>query len=569
MNWLDTAFTAIGGLALFLFGIHTMSDGLRAASGDGIRKILSNLTKNRVIALLVGTLVTLLVQSSSATTVMTVGFANAGLLTFKQAISLVLGANIGTTFTAWIVSIIGKFSISAVALPAIGIGFGLIKFVKRGRKQDIGNIILGFGLLFFGLDIMKDAFKPLSQSQAVIDMFANFSHNPLLGVLVGTIFTMIVQSSSATIAIVQTLAFNGIIGFDAAIPLILGDNIGTTITAELAAIGTNVNAERTARAHTLFNVIGTVIVLPFVWVGAYGRLVEYLHPGVLSQTNVMMHIAFAHSLFNILNAIVFTIFLNFLTKMTMRLSFGKDSNGQWVPKYLKESLLSDPFVATEQVIKELVRMTEISKEIVIISRDAFFKEDQKCIDKVHEGETALDNFQHAITSYMIRISEESLDTRESMEYPVLLHTVNDLEKIGDYADNIAGYAEIRMRKKLSFAPEGVEEISSMFEKLCELFDKVTTSLQERNSLYAQQAIKIEDQIDTMKSQVRENHIKRLQAHDTQPEAEMMIMDLATNIEKMGDHLTSIAKAVRKDLKWGRSAALTDDASLTDEAYTTI
>ncbi len=555
MNWLDTTFLAIGGLALFLFGMHIMSDGLKAASGEGIRKLLSNLTKNRVIALLVGTLVTMVVQSSSATTVMTVGFANAGLLTFQQAISLILGANIGTTFTAWIVSIIGKFSIAAFAMPAIGLGFGLARFARRGRSQDIGNIILGFGLLFFGLDIMQDAFKPLAQSQAVIDMFATFSHNPLLGVLVGTIFTMIVQSSSATIAIVQTLAFNGIISFDAAIPLILGDNIGTTITAELAAIGTNLNAERTARAHTLFNVIGTVIVLPFVWIGAYGKLIDSLIPGAISPSNIMMHIAFAHSFFNVLNAIFFTIFLDFLTRMTTLVSFGKEGDGKWAPKYLKESLLSDPFVATEQVIKELVRMSEISKEIVLYSRDAFLKEDQKSIEKVHEGETALDYFQSAITKYMIRISEVSLDTRESMEYPILLHSVNDLEKIGDYADNIANYAELRIRKKLVFSSEGIEEISAMFSKLSELFDKVTASLQNRNSLFAHQAIEIEDEIDIMKSKVRQNHIKRLQAHDSRPESEMMIMDLATNIEKMGDHLTCIAKAVRKDLQWGRSPDL--------------
>ena len=244
-----------------------------------------------------GTGVTALIQSSSATTVMTVGLVNAGLLTLKQAVSVVLGANIGTTFTAWLVSVIGKFKISFYALPAIGVGFFMMMFSKRRRLKEIGEIVFGFGVLFLGLEIMKDAFSPLKKSKQIIDIFAYFSKNPLMGVLVGTFFTVILQSSSATIAVVQLLAFNGVISFDSALPLILGDNIGTTITAQLGTIGTNVNAKRTAHAHTLFNVIGVSIMLPFVWSGLYGRLVDFVFPGAITKTNIMAHLAVAHSLF--------------------------------------------------------------------------------------------------------------------------------------------------------------------------------------------------------------------------------------------------------------------------------
>lgn len=551
MNWFEVAFHTVGGLALFLFGMHTMSEGLKGAASNKIRQILSHLTRNRIIALLVGVAVTMLVQSSSATTVMTVGFANAGLLTFRQAISVVLGANIGTTFTAWIVSLIGTFKIAEYVLPLIAAGFVMFRFVRNKKTNHWGSVLLGFGLLFFGLDIMKDAFKPLRDSEAVVNLFAQFSENPLLGVLVGTVFTMILQSSSATIAIVQTLAFSGVISFDAALPLILGDNIGTTITAELASIGTNYNAERTARAHTLFNIIGTCIILPFVWIGVYGRFIEALLPGPIAPGNIMMHIAFAHSMFNVINALVFTIFINYLIKAANALSFTKEEPDRLRPVHLKESLLADPFTAMQQVINELVRMAHFSRKAMDEARQAFFSGDTKLIKRVYESEDVLDEFQGALTEYLIKISEEHLDTRQSMEYPVLLHSVNDLEKVGDYAANMASYADIRRDKGLTLAVEGREEIETMFAKLDELFDKVITSLESRNGSLAAQAIAIEDEIDEMKSRCRRNHIARLNKDHGHPEAEMMVMDMATNIEKVGDHLISIAKAVAKDLQWGR------------------
>jgi phosphate:Na+ symporter len=449
--------------------------------------------------------------------------------------------------------------VSAYALPAIGIGFVLRQFFSNRKFQNFGQILFGFGLLFFGLDLMKDAFKPLSQSQAVIDIFATLSHNPLLGVAIGTIFTMILQSSSATIAIVQTLAFNGVIGLDVALPLILGDNIGTTITAELASIGANSNAERTARAHTLFNVIGTCIMLPFVWLGLYGKLVQAIIPGELSTNNIMVHIAFAHSMFNVLNAIIFSAGLDYLVRLAEKLSFSRDADEQWAPKYLRESLLSEPFVATQQVIKELVRMTELARETTRNAEQCFMSENPKLLATVKDGETRLDEFQNAITSYLIKISEHHLDARESMEYPILLHSVNDLEKIGDYAANIADYADIRMRGKPVFAPSGIEEIQAMFATLYELFEKVLISLRDRDQDQARQAIIIEDRLDEMKAAARDSYIRRLRSDGAQPEAEMMIMDLASNIEKMGDHLISIAKSVIKDLQWGKKPEIRIDA----------
>lgn len=555
MQFIEMLFMTIGGLALFLYGMQKMSYGLKMAANERIRTVFSHLTKNRIIALLIGTGITALIQSSSATSVMTIGFVNAGLLTLKQAVSIILGANIGTTITAFIVSIVGKFKISTFALPAIGIGFYLRTFSKKRNIVEIGEIILGFGLIFFGLDIMKDAFGPIKKSQATAELLASFSNNPLLGILVGTAVTMILQSSSATIAIVQLLAFNGVIPFDAALPLILGDNIGTTITAQLASIGTNLNARRVARAHALFNIIGVCIILPFVWLGLYGNFIEFILPGEITSTNIMVHIAVAHSAFNIINAIIFAIALNLLLKAAISLTREKKEDLDKAPKYLQERLIRNPSIALEQVLKELIRMAEIAKRTVEDAQKGFFNNDEKLLTSAADGEDTLDEFQQVITQYLVKISEKNLFTRESREYPILLHSVNDLEKVGDYAKNIVRYAEKKSRNRLTLPDEGVEEINKMFNKLYELFDNVIDSLKSKDREMAMKAIAIEDQIDVMKDRCRENHINRMVQNVENPESGTMIMDLAINIEKMGDHLISIAKAVIKDLQWGKKISL--------------
>lgn len=565
MQFLEMFFITIGGLGLFLYGMQKMSYGLKMAANERIRTVFSHLTKNRVIALLIGTGITALIQSSSATTVMTVGFVNAGLLTLKQAVSVILGANIGTTFTAWIVSIVGKFSISIFALPAIGIGFYMRGFCKKKRLVEVGEIVLGFGFLFLGLDIMKDAFVPVKESQRVVELLASFSRNPLLGVFVGTVVTMILQSSSATIAIVQLLAFSGVIPFNAALPLILGDNIGTTITAELASIGTNLNAKQTARAHTIFNVLGVCIILPFVWIGLYGKFIEFIVPGEITKINIMVHIAVAHSIFNIINAIIFSFAINPLLKAAKSVTFKKEEDLDKAPKYLQERLIRNPSIALEQVTKELIRMAEIAKSTVENAQKGFFNNDEKLLTSASDGEQTLDEFQQAITQYLIKISEKNLFTRESKEYPILLHSVNDLEKVGDYAKNIVRYAEKKSRNRLVLPDEGVEEINLMFNKLYELFDNVIESLKSKDREMAMKAIAIEDQIDDMKAQCRENHINRMVQNIENPESGTMIMDLAINIEKMGDHLISIAKAVIKDLQWGQKISIIADDDEEDDS----
>ena len=275
----ESIFYLMGGIGLFFFGMSIMSEGLKQIAGEQLKNFLHKVTKHRIFGVMVGCGVTVLIQSSSATTVMVVGFVNAGLVTLKQAIPVVMGANIGTTFTAWLVSSMSVFKISSYALPAIGLGYAIMKFSKTKKRQNIGKFILGFGLLFIGLSFMKDAFGPLKSSEMLKDIFTSFSQNPILGVFAGIIFTILLQSSSATIAIVQVLALNGIISFEAAIPIILGDNIGTTITAQLAAIGANINARRAAMSHSIFNFMGVCYMLILVQLGWFQNIIYFYYPG--------------------------------------------------------------------------------------------------------------------------------------------------------------------------------------------------------------------------------------------------------------------------------------------------
>jgi phosphate:Na+ symporter len=552
MNITSILFAFFGGLAIFLFGMNFMSEGLKNIGGNTFRQIMQSLTKNRFRGLLVGLGITCLIQSSSATSVMLVGLVNAGLLTLAQSVSVVLGADIGTTMTAWIVSVMGKVNITRYALPIIAAGFLCNFIAKKKKTRMIGQALLGFGFLFMGLGIMSDGLKPLSESEQIKNIFATFGRNPLLGILAGMIVTMILQSSSVTIAIIQVMAFQGIIGLEAALPLLLGDNIGTTITAQLAAIGGTRNARGLAMANSLFKIFGTLLFVPLLLTGWYQSFVCWLMPGPLEPSNVMMHIAVAHSTFNIVNVLIFTLLLwPLLIKLAGMLSFGRQLDVERESKFLDPLLLKDPPLAMQQAILELVRMTEIAKGTVRDAQEAFFTKDLHKSQVVREKEDVLDQLQDNITNYLIRISEHDLDTRESKEYPILLHSVNDMEKIGDYAKNIANYAEIRISKKIELPEKTSAGIVTMFNKLYELFDTVILSLREKNSMVAQQAIALEDRIDEMKLECRMRYLSQLSQRKARPEAEMMIMDVATNIEKMGDHLVSIAKSVIKDLQWGR------------------
>ncbi len=541
-------FCFCGGLAIFLFGIGFMSDGLKNIGSNTFRQILKTLTKNRVSALFVGLGITCLVQSSSATSVMVVGFVNAGLLKLTQAIAVVLGADIGTTITSWLVSVMGmgKFKISAFALPIIAVGFFIGFISKKQKVKTIGQCLLGFGFLFLGLGLMSEGMEPLKQSGYVKELFARFGADPFLGIIAGMIVTMILQSSSVTIAIIQVMALNGLLGIGPALGIILGCSIGTTITAQLAALGGTKNARTVAMSNTLFKIMGTLIFFPFLVSGGFEHLIRVLVPDSL----VMVQIAAANTIFNLVTVVIFaTILWRLLIKVSKLMTFGGEDEIDREAKFLDPLLLNDPPIAMQQVVFELKRMAELAKDAALNAKVAFFSKKGKKIKTVREIEDVIDNLQKSITAYLIKISSKDLNTRESLAYPVLLHCVNDLEKVGDYAENIAFYADGKNNSQLKLEYRHIVILDSMFLKLNEIFDHIIASLDKKDCNSLLELKNLDEEIGELKTKCRSSYIKRLNKQKASPQLELFVMDTSAAIKKMSDHLMNIANAVVNDLQW--------------------
>lgn len=548
--------TLVGGLGLFFLGMRTMSDALRKVAGDSFKKTLDVITKKPIFGLLVGTFVTALIQSSSATTVMAVGFVNAGLLTLRQAISIVLGANIGTTLTAWLVSFLAVFKITRYALPAIGIGFFLTMLRKKQKVRRWGQLLLGFGVLFVGLGFIKDAFGPLQERALLKDFIVRFGSYPGLGILIGMLLTIVLQSSSATIALLQILAFSGLIDFHIAIPIILGENIGTTVTAELAALGTNLNARRTARSHALLNIFGVFYMAVPVYLGWYGQLIEALIPGPVTQGNIMFHIALAHTVFNVVNSVcVFLPLVRVLEKAAVRLTRSRKDALELAPIYLEKHLLDSPPLAIQQAIKELIRMAEMAKDALGNAIGCFFNYDPTLEDRVRKQEDAIDLLQKEITQYLIEISERNLDETEAEEIPVLVHSVNDVERIGDHAENIIELAIRKQDQKLEIGERALEELKQIADHTHAMFDDVLQTLREQDDRAARRVLEQEEKLNSMQIEMKENHVIRLQNQECHILAGLVFVSFVDNLEKIGDHITNIAQASLRHLRWSQELRL--------------
>jgi phosphate:Na+ symporter len=553
----ETIFCLIGGLGLFLFGMRLMSDGLRAVAGQKLRRILESITKKPLVAFLVGAGITALIQSSSAATIMIVGLVNAGLLTLEQAIPVIIGTNVGTTATAWLVSIsgLGAFNITIYALPAVGFGFLLNLSGRTRRSKNIGQIILGFSILFLGIGFMKDAFSPLKQSAHVQELFVALGNKVALAIVAGTIVTMLLQSSSAAIAIVQILAIQGAFGdhwqtaLNVSIPFVLGSNIGTTITAQLAALQTNVNAKRAAWAHTIFNVLGCLIAYPFVRLGWFSALVQIISPWALGPTTIASSIAIAHTVFNVGNSAIFLPMSSLLAKVTTRLVPEKPGDATIRPVVLELHLLDTPELALQQTKREIVRMAKTAKRAVIRSISGIINNDTRTLQSVGEIEDFIDTFQLAITSYLTSLSSRRLSDEVSIELPVLLHTVNDLERIGDHAVNIVEIAERKIEQKLIFSEHALAEAGQLKNQIDQMFDKIIAALEKHDTESAISALSNENNLNKMQLEFRRSHVQRMTEGFCSPETGLIFIDLVDNIEKMGDHLNNIAQAVLGGLQW--------------------
>jgi phosphate:Na+ symporter len=554
-------FLVIGGLGLFFLGMTLMSNGLKQAAGQKLKKLLETLTKNRISGVVVGTLVTCLIQSSSATTVITIGLINAGLLTLRQSLGVILGANIGTTITAWIVSTLGieAFNITDFSMLAIGGGF-LLELVGRTQKQKgAGNIILGFGLLFLGIEFMSDAFGPggfnIAENLRVQNALIWVGKDVVLAMLAGMVITMVIQSSSAFIAILQILAFQGAFGSDwhlvlrVVIPFILGSNIGTTITAQLAALQTSRDSKRAAMAHTVFNVVGTLYFMPLVWAGVFDNVVIWATPWKLSQSTIMVHLAVAHTMFNVVNTIVFLPIVHWWEAIVMKLLPVIWKELAEKPVVLERHLFSTPVLALEQAKREIIRMTTKAKDAVQQAIKGLLRDDERKLEKARAGENVTDDFQLAITSYLVELSREQLSEEVSNELPVLLHTVNDLERVGDHAVNIVEIAERKIEQKISFSMDANAEAAKLTREIDQMFDQISAALENSDIEAAKSALENEKNINKMQVDFRRSHVQRMNEGFCTAESGLIFIDFVDNVEKIGDHLTNIAQAIIGGLQW--------------------
>ena len=552
-----TAFFTIGGLGLFLFGMGLMSDGLKKVAGRKLRKIVESMTKRPYMAFFVGAGVTALVQSSSATTVMIIGFVNAGLLTLKQAICVIIGTNIGTTVTAWLVSIsgIGALKITLYALPAVGIGFFMQTLGKTRKTKSTGQILLGFGILVVVIGFMQVGFEPLEDSQKVKDLFIALSEWPILAILAGTVLTLLLQSSSAAVAIVQLLAMEGAFGdqwqtvLNVSIPFVLGSNIGTTITAQLAAIQANLNAKRAAWAHTIFNILGVIIAYPFIHLGWFSALVGIISPWELGPGTIAAHIAVAHTIFNIGNSAIFLPLAGLLANLVVKLVPERAGDLAAKPVVLEEHLLDTPVIALEQAKREIIRMSKTAKTALENSIDGIVNDDRRKLESTRQIEDYLDEFQYEITSYLSVLSRRQLSHEVSVGLPVLLHTVNDLERIGDHAVNIVEIAERKIEQKLSFSDSALAEADRLRKEAEQMLDNVIAALENNDAESARAALLNEGNINKMQIDFRHSHVQRMSESVCSPETGLIFIDLVDNVEKIGDHLTNIAQAVIGGLQW--------------------
>lgn len=548
-------FGLLGGLGMFLFGMKIMSEGLQKVAGDRMRKILAALTNNRVIGTLVGLAVTAIIQSSSATTVMVVGFVNAGLMSLMQAIGVVLGANIGTTVTAQLIA----FKITHYALPAIGIGAGLKLFSKNKKWTYAGEILLGFGILFFGLSTMKHAFDPVKTSEDFRQIFTMVGDHHLLGVLIGAILTIIVQSSSATIGITLALASSGLVSFEGSIALILGENIGTTITANLAAIGTNLAARRTAFAHFLFNFLGVcymLLLFPF-----FMNLISSITPGdadFVIQTQqqaaslggsigdkpfIARHIANTHTLFNILNTIIFLPIVGLLAKLSTVIIRGKEEEAEFHLKHIDNRVLNTPSIALGQARSETKRMAQIT--LGMLDKTLLFMEnrDEKIIPDLEKNEEMVDLLQKEIIDFLVAISQQNITPETSKDIASMMHMVNDLERIGDYCENLWLLGLRKKKEKVIFSDVGLEEVNELAAKAREFLTFITEALERQDKTIGEKAQFMEDTIDHLEETARNNHIARLNTGECGVVAGLIFIDILHNFEKIGDHTNSVARAI--------------------------
>lgn len=538
----------VGGLALFLYGMHILSEGLEKLSGGRLERILENLTNSKWKAVLLGAGVTAVIQSSSATTVMVVGFVNSGIMKLKQAIGVIMGANVGTTITSWILSLTGiesdnflvkllKPTSFSPLLAIVGVIF--IMFLKNGKKRDLGTIFVGFAILMFGMDAMSSAMKPLSDIPEFTRLFTMFT-NPILGLLVGALLTAIIQSSSASIGILQALCGTGTVTYAAAVPIIMGQNIGTCVTAMMSGVGATKNAKRAAMVHLLFNVIGTAIFMVVFYL-----LYAVIQFDFMDESVNKVGIACVHTGFNIVATLVLLPFSNILERLSLMIIKPDEeelARAEKGPEFIRldERFLSTPSFALEQANSLVIKMAEITYDSLKEAIPMLFHFDKHIAENVEYKENLVDRYDDEISSYLVKLSSRNLSVRDSHKLNMLLHSIGDLERISDHAMNIVDSAREINKKEQSFSAKAVEELKIFSQAVEDILADAVKMLETEDEIAAKAIEPFEEVIDVIQKEMKKRHTKRLRKGKCTAEMGFVLSDITNNYERIADHCSNLA-----------------------------
>ncbi|MCI9281669.1 MAG: Na/Pi cotransporter family protein [Lachnospiraceae bacterium] len=554
INDISNMFGFLGGLGMFLYGMSIMADGMQKTAGSRMSSFLGMLTNNRFLAVVLGALITAIIQSSGATTVMVVGFVSAGVLNLSQAVGVIMGANIGTTITAWIVSMSQLGDAFEIMKPGfyapliIGVGALLLVFAKGQKKKTIGEILIGLGLLFTGLDFMSGSISPYTDAPIFAKAFALLGGNPLLGMLIGALVTALLQSSSASVGILQTLAMNGIVTTNAAIYITLGQNIGSCVTAMLSSAGSSRTAKRAAVMHLTFNVIGAILF------GILGFMVFSMMPSFATANINAVQISIFHTVFNLTMTTLLFPFGDQLVKLSGIVVKEKEEEGTaWdqeaaaTLRHLDERIFESPAFAVETAALEVVHMGQITMKNVKRALDAVLTGNLEEVEDVYKTEKTIDNMEKMLTEYLIKVDNLSLTERQKRIVNNLFYSVSDIERIGDHAENMAEQAEYLVQHKLDFTETGMRDLKNISDSVIQSFQYAINARQTGNMDSVRKVSQYEDDVDNQEEELREKHIERLSAGRCEPSAGVVFLDILSNLERISDHAYNIAGYVKDEL----------------------
>ena len=541
MDYVSIIIPFVGGLGMFIYVMQIMAQGLENAAGDRMKSLLGVLTKNKFFGVLLGAFITAVIQSSSATTVMVVGFVNAGIMNLQQAMGVIMGANVGTTITGWLVSSVewAEFlSPSTLAPLAIMLGVIIMLTGKRRSSKDVSSIVIGFGLLFVGISTMSASVAPLKDSEAFCSIFVKLGHNPILGIIAGAVVTAVIQSSSASVGILQSLAAAGLVPFGAAIYIIMGQNIGTCVTAILSSMGAKKNAKTAALMHLLFNIIGTVLfsIVAIIYLKTVNPVWA---TGTITQTQISM----VHTIFNIATTVMLFPLSDYIIKLAKKIGKVEDGEKDDSMVLLDERMMETPSLALQSLFSEVIRMGHIVEKSLQVAKDVLFSLNEDEIQLLREDEETVDKLSAGITSYAIKLTSLQISQREHQDVAHILQVVSDMERISDYCENISEFAEALAEKKVMFSEVGREHLTEMIEVCTDSYLNALKAFEENDKDSALKTIEKETEADGMEISLRAKHIERLTNNQCNTEAGIVFLDTLVCMERISDHARNIAEEV--------------------------